>query len=69
MLEPWIADPLRWGTVNELSRLLGRSRSTVYWWLYTGELGTCGIISHRDSHGRWWLRIPDKLREDSKVTV
>lgn len=71
MLEPWMLDPLRWGTVGELARLLARPRSTIYRWLYTDTLKDFGIATYRDSHGRWWLHIPDDLRatQTSNITA
>jgi hypothetical protein len=41
-----------WLTVNEFSRMMGRSPDTVNWWVRQGILAEFGIPVYRVRHGR-----------------
>lgn len=60
---PLAGDPYRWGSVEELSRLLGRPYKTVVAMVLSGAIADYGIRSYQDSMRRWWVLIPDELRQ------
>lgn len=58
---PLIYDPLGWGSLQELSLLLGRPYSTTFKLLLHGTLADFGIRCYLDVHKRWWVTIPPSL--------
>jgi len=56
---PLVAEPMKWGSLEQLSLVLGRSYPYIYKITVNGVLADFGIASYQDHRGRWWVRFPE----------